>query len=110
MGLQTNIWIMWLIFALFFGLLAYYHWRLSKKIFPQFKLPAIPYLEPPPGGIPVNIGVTAKDIKETFDSYRDALNSYIKDYNESSARQNKAQAGGYLIASIMAIFSLFITI
>ena len=110
MELQTNIWIIWLFFALFYGLMALYHWRLSKKSFPQFKLPAIPYLEPPPGGIPINIGVTAKDVKETFDSYRDAFNSYIESYNESSRRQNRAAAGGFLIAFLAAIVSLIITI
>lgn len=109
MGLQTNIWIIWLIFALFFGLLAYHHWRLSKKIFPQFRLPEIPYWEPTEG-IPINTGILDRDIKKAFDNFNDGFNSYIKDYNESSARQNRAQAGGYLIASIMAIFSLFITI
>ena len=109
MGLQTNIWIIWLIFALFFGLLAYYHWRLSKKFFPQFQPPEIPYWEPTEG-IPINTGILDRDIKKAFDDFSDGFNSYIKDYNESSARQNRAQAGGYLIASIMAIFSLFITI
>jgi len=109
MGLQTNIWIIWLIFALFFGLLAYHHWRLSKKILPQFRLPEIPYWEPTEG-IPINTGILDRDIKKAFDNFNDGFNSYIKDYNESSARQNRAQAGGYLIASIMAIFSLFITI
>ena len=109
MGLQTNIWIIWLIFALFFGLLAYYHWRLSKQIFPQFQPPAIPYWKPT-DGIPINTGILDRDIKKAFDDFSDGFNSYIKDYNESSARQNRAQAGGYLIASIMALFSLVITI
>jgi len=109
MELQTNIWIIWLIFALFFGLLAYYHWRLSKKIFPRFQPPEIPYWEPTEG-IPINTGILDRDIKKAFDDFSDGFNSYIKDYNESSARQNRTQAGGYLIASIMAIFSLVITI
>lgn len=109
MGLQTNIWIIWLIFAVFFSLLAYYHWRLSKKIFPQFQPPEIPYWEPTEG-IPINTGILDRDIKKAFDDFSDGFNSYIKDYNKSSARQNRAQAGGYLIASLMAVFSLVITI
>jgi len=109
MGLQTNIWIIWLIFALVFGLLAYYHWRLSKKILPQFQPPEIPYWEPTEG-IPINTGIADKDIKKAFDDFSDAFNSYIKDYNESSGRQNRLQAFGYLVASFMAIFSLSITI
>ena len=109
MELQTNIWIIWLIFALFFGLLAYYHWRLSKKIIPQFKLPKIPYWKPTKG-IPVNTGLTDEDVKRALDKFRDGFNSYIKDYNESSGRQNRLQALAYLVAFFMAIFSLFITI
>ncbi len=110
MELQTNIWIIWLFFALSFGLLAYYHWRLSKKIFPPFQPPEIPYWKPTGGAIPVNTGIADADIKKAFDNFRDGFNSYIKDYNESSGRQNRAQAFGYLIASFTAIFSLFITI
>jgi hypothetical protein len=107
---QPDIWIIWLFFALFYGLMAIYHWRLSKKRFIKFDLPEIPYLKPPPGGIPVNIGVTAKDVKETFDSYGNAFNSYIEDYNKSSRRQNRAAAGGFLIACFAAVASLVITI
>jgi len=59
MALQTNILIIWLFFALFYGLMVLYHWRLSKKCFLKLVLPAIPYLEPSPRGIPINIGVTA---------------------------------------------------
>lgn len=110
MELQPGIWMIWLIFVLFYGLMALYHWRLSKRSFPRFPLPAIPYLEPPPGAIPVNIGVTAKDVKETFDTYRDAFNAYIEDYNESSRRQNRAAAGGFLIAFLAAAVSFAITI
>jgi hypothetical protein len=106
---QTNIWIIWLIFALFFGLLAYYHWRLSKKIIPQFKLPKILYWRPTMG-IPVDIVHTDEDVKWALDKFRDGFNSYIKDYNESSGRQNRLQALGYLVAFFMAIFSLSITI
>lgn len=106
----TNIWVLWLVFALLFGSLAGYHSWLSKKGIPQFRLPKIPYWVPPPGGIPVNIGVTAKDIVVTFDSFGDAFNSYIEEYNRASSRQNMAQAVGYLIASLAAIVSLIITI
>ena len=92
MGVQTNIWIIWLIFALLFASLAGYHFRLSKKSLPQFRPTGISYRGPPPRGIPVNIGVTARDIILTFNSYRDAFNSYIKESNKSSCRQNIAQA------------------
>ena len=109
MGLQTNIWIIWLIFAVIFGLLAYHHWRLSKKIFPQFQPPEIQYWEPTEG-IPINTGILDKDIKKAFDDFRDAFNSYIKGYNESSRMQNRSQAIGYLAALGIAICSLFITI
>jgi len=110
MGLQTSISVIWLIFAVFFGLLAYHHWRLSKEIIPRFTLPKIRYTLPPPGGIPVSIGVTARDVIVGFDGFRDGLNSYIEARNESSRRQNRLQALGYMVASFMAVFSLFATI
>jgi hypothetical protein len=111
MEFQTNIWIIWLNFALLFGSLAGYHFWLSKKSSPQFKLPEISNWFPAPGaGIPINIGFTAKDVGEAFDSFRDAFNSSIKEYNKSSSRQNIAQAIGYLLALGVAIVSLIITI
>lgn len=109
MELQTNIWVIWLIFALCFGLLAYYHWWLSKKIIPQFILPQIPYWKPTKG-LPVNTGLADEDVKRALDEFRDGFNSYIEDYNESSGRQNRLQALGYLVAFVMAVFSLSITI
>jgi hypothetical protein len=82
---------------------------LSKKIFPQFKPPEIPYWEPTEG-IPINTGILDKDIKKAFDDFRDAFNSYIKDYNESSRIQNRLRTFGYLLACFTALFSLFLTI
>ena len=102
------LWIIWLIFALLFLFLAYYHWRLSKKIFPPFQPPKIPYWEPT-SGIPVNTGIADADIKKAFDNFRDGFNSYINNYNKSSRRQNRIQACGYLLASLTAIFSIFFT-
>ena len=105
------LWIIWLIFALFFLLCAYYHWQLSKNIFPPFQLPEIPYWEPTGDNVvAVNTGIADADIKKAFDNFRDGFNSYIDDYNKSSSRQNKVQAYGYLIASFAAIFSIFFTI
>ncbi len=109
MELQMNVWPIWLFFALLFSLLSYYHWRLSKKIFPLFQLPEIPYWRPT-SGIPVNTGIADEDIKRAFDNFRDGFNSYIKDYNESSRRQNRLQAFGYLVATFIAILSLSLTI
>jgi hypothetical protein len=103
------LWIIWLIFALLFLFLAGYHWRLSKKTFSPFQLPEIPYWKPAKG-IPVNTGILDADIKKAFDNFGDGFNSYIDDYNKSSGRQNKLQAGGYLLASFTAILSIFLTI
>ncbi len=102
------LWVIWLIFALLFLILACYHWRASKKNFPPFHLPEIPYWKPT-SGIPVNTGILDADIKKTFDNFGDGFNSYIDEYNKSSGRQNKMQACGYLLASLTAIFSIFFT-
>ena len=103
------LWIIWLVFASLFFSLAYYHWRESKKCFPLFHLPEIPYWKPA-RGISVNTGILDSDIKKAFDNFGDGFNSYVEDYNKSSSRQNKWQAGGYMIASLAAIFSIFLTI
>ncbi len=105
------LWVVWLIFALLFFILAYYHWRASKKIFPPFQPPEIPYWKPTqPGAIPVNTGIADADIKKAFDDFGGGFNSYIDDYNKSSRRQNTMQACGYLLASLTAIFSIFFTV
>lgn len=103
------LWIIWLIFALSFLFLAYYHWRLSKKILTTFQLPKIPYWEPT-SGIPVNTGIADADIKKAFDNFEVGFNSYIKNYNKSSRRQNRIQACGFLLASLTAFFSIILTV
>jgi len=103
------LWVIWLIFALLFFYLAYYHWRESKKCFPLFHLPEIPYWKPT-RGTPVNTGILDSDIKKAFDNFGDGFNSYINEFNKSAHRQNVMQSGGYLLASLTAIFSIFLTI
>jgi len=103
------LWIIWLIFAVLFFLLAYYHWRESKNNIPPFQPPQIPYWKPT-SGIPVNTGIADADIKKAFDDYRDGFNAYINSYNQSSSRQNRLQALGYLGASCAAIVSMCFTI
>ena len=102
------LWLIWLIFALVFLLLAYYHWRERKKCAPLFHLPEIPYWRPT-SGIPVNTGIADADIKKAFDDFEDGFNSYIDDFNKSAYRQNVMQSGGYLLASLTAIVSLLFT-
>jgi len=101
--------LIWLIFALLFFLLAFYHWRESKKSLNEFHIPDIPYWTPPSGGIPINTGILDKDIKKAFKDFEDGFNTYIQKLNKSSAIQNKLQALGYLAACLTAVCSIFIT-
>ena len=103
------LWLLWLIFALLFLVLAYHHWRASKNTFPRLKLPEIPLWELSPGAIRVNTGIRDEDMKAAFSNLEQGINSYIDNYNKTSARQNVAQAIGYVLASLTAIVSMFLT-
>jgi len=57
--------------------------------------------------------VTAKiagvDVDKPLEDFVRDFNSYLVDYNKSCRRQNIFQACGYLLASLTAIFSIFLT-
>ena len=94
--------ILWAVFACIFGFLSFYHWRVASK--------SIAYLQveqsKPPAGVKFSIGLGGID----FMDFVDKFNRYIDYYNESSRKQNKFQAGGYLVACATAIVSLVITL
>ena len=111
MGLKISVCFIWILFSLTFFLLAFHHWRLSKKVLPLFQPPEIPYWEPTePDVIPVNTGILDKDIKKIFETFGTEFNSYINDYNKSSRAQNQAQTIGYSLAGCTALVSLVLTI
>jgi len=102
------LWIIWLVFAVLFLLLAYYHWVTSRKFIPPLKITTRPYKRPD-SPIKVIATIGGADIDKPLEDFVRDFNSYLVDYNKSSRRQNTFQACGYLLASLTAIFSVFFT-
>jgi hypothetical protein len=103
------LWIIWLIFALLFLALACFHWKASKQIIPPFKMSRRPLMHPD-SPVRVQVGIAGADIDKPLEDFVRDFNSFIDTNNKSSHRQNRIQACGYLLASLMAIFSIFLSI
>ena len=103
------LWIIWLIFAILFLVLAYYHWMTSRKIIPPIKIHRRPYNQPN-SPVQVTVRIAGSNVDEPLEDFASDFNEYLTDYNKSSRRQNTLQACGYLLASLTAIFSIFFTV
>jgi hypothetical protein len=103
------LWVIWLIFTISFLVLACFHWRASKKIIPPFQMSKRPY-NLPSSGVQVTINVAGADIDKPLEDFVGDFNSYLNYYNKSFRRQNRIQALGYLLASLTAVVSIFLTI
>jgi len=101
--------IIWLIFAVLFFALGFFHWKASKKIIPPFQMSRRPLMRPD-SPVQVNIEMAGAGIDKPLEDFVSDFNSYLKHYNESSRRQNRIGAFGYFLASGTALFSMFLTI
>ena len=93
--------ILWFIFAVIFLALGVFHWRMAGK--------SVSYLQVKqlmPQGIQVDITMAGIDFQEFVDKF----NRYIDHYNQTSKKQNKVQAIGYWVASLIAVFSFVLII
>lgn len=102
------LWIVWLIFAILFFILAYYHWVTARRTIPPLKITTRPYKQPD-SPIKVTAKIAGVDVDKPLEDFVRDFNSYLVDHNKSSSRQNIFQACGYLLASLTAIFSIFFT-
>lgn len=94
--------IIWLIFAVLFFVLGYFHWRASGKIIPSFQVSGRPFDKQ------VSVKIAGADVDKPLKDFARDFNSYLDHYNESSRRQNRIQAFGYFLASATALFSFFL--
>lgn len=99
------LWIIWLIFAVLFLGLAYYHWVVSRVTISPLKITIRP-LNQPDSPIRATITVAGADIDQPLKDFAGDFNNYLVAYNKSSRKQNIFQACGYLLASLTAIFSI----
>ncbi len=102
------LWVIWLLFAVGFFALAYYHWLTSRKFIPPLKITTRPYKQPD-SPIKVTMTIAGADIDKPLEDFVHDFNSYLVDNNNMSRRQNILQACGYLLASLTAGFSIFFT-
>jgi len=92
--------VVWIVFATIFIALGCFHWKKASK--------SISYLQVKqliPEGVEMKIGLGGVDFLEFIDKF----NKYIEYYNKTSKNQNKAQAIGYWVAALVAVFSFVLT-
>ena len=95
--------IIWGIFALVFLCLGFFQWRMASKSISHFQVSRNQMKQ---SGVKAHIHLVGVDFVEFVDKF----NSYIDYYNQTSNKQNKAQALGYWIASATAVFSFVLTL
>lgn len=94
--------IIWLIFAVLFGILGYFHWKTSGKSIPPFQISSRPFDRQ------VTVKIAGADVDKPLKDFARDFNSYLRQYNESSRIQNRIAALGYFLASGTALFSMFL--
>jgi len=71
---------------------------------------SISYLQLKGRQLPQGVTITAEIAGVDFVDFADKFNRYIDYYNQTSKKQNKAQAIGYWVASLIAVFSFVLVI
>lgn len=93
--------ILWFVFAVVFLALGLFHWKMASKSISHLQVKQLM-----PQGMKVQITMAGIDFTEFVDKF----NRYIDYYNQTSKKQNKVQAIGYWVASIIAVFSFVLVI
>lgn len=89
--------IIWLVLAILFISLGFFHLNASRKSISLFQL------DEKYAGVDVtSAGISIKDFVCEF-------NSYLDYYNESTRRQNRIAAFGYFLASVTVFVSMYLT-
>lgn len=91
----------WLLFALVFLGLAYYHLQASKQNIPTFELKPRPYA----GSATMHFG--GVDIDQPIKDFVVEFNSYVRSQNASASSSNRVSCAGYVGAALTAIASFF---
>ncbi len=90
--------ILWFVFAAIFLALGCFHWKIAGKSISHLQVSANQQRR---SGIKASIQLVGIDFVEFVDKF----NSYINYYNQTSKKQNRIQAIGYWVASLIAVFS-----
>ena len=101
---KINVFIIWFIFTILFFTLGFYHWNISKLTISHFKISERLYEEI------ITTKVSGTDIDQPIRDFVVDFNSYIDERNETSRKQNRIAALGYLGAALTAIFSMVLVL
>lgn len=101
---METILILWLIFTLLFLALAIFHFLEARK-----KIPYYDQLKRPGAGMG-SVKILGMDIDQLTINLADGFNSHIDKLNRSNKVINIVQGLGYSLASLTALFSMFLTI
>ncbi|MCJ7613600.1 hypothetical protein MUO71_02380 [Candidatus Bathyarchaeota archaeon] len=94
---MTSISCVWIIFTLVFLGLSIFHFIESKRKVAEFNKTTIPS-----GDVEI-LGLNIR-------KFVNDVNSFVDGYNASTTRQNRYAAVGYLLAAVVAIFSMVLGI
>jgi len=97
---RSGISVIWVIFAVFFGILSCSHFKASKTRVPPFELTTRP---------DAGIGqaqILGADVDQIITDFAADFNRYLSTENEASTKGHRLAAGGYLLAALTALFSL----
>lgn len=95
--------ILWFVFAIVFFVLGLFHWKMIGKSISYLQVSQTKLSQ---SGIKAQIHLVGID----FNEFVEKFNRYIDYYNQTSKKQNKVQAIGYLVASLIAVFSFVLVI
>ena len=99
---MTLIGCIWLFFTFVFVTLSIFHFIKSGKKVSKFQFKGRPMAS---SG---SMTVLGADLDEPLKNFVEDLNSYIKNYNNSTSLQNRLAAFGYIAAAIIAFVSLLL--
>ena len=99
---METITILWILFALLFLGLAMFHFFQSQKKVPHFQQ------SKRPGANRGSVKILGMDIDQLTTNLVNGFNTYIDELNRSNKATNIIQGVGYMLASLTALFSMYL--
>lgn len=92
----------WIIFIIIFFILAIFHFKQAGKKINKFEVTKRPMRNG-------TVKIAGLDVDTPLENFAEDFNSYINNYNKLTKRQNIIQGIGYLIAMLVALFSMILS-
>jgi hypothetical protein len=97
----------WLIFAVLFFGMALFHWHLSGQSAPDLVPMSLNGCQ---NGVCIQNSIGGVSIDRPLNDFADKFNEYVHRQNATSHSENLAAMGGYLLAGLTALLSLYLEI